>query len=388
MVIKPAPKQEDKASVKDKGGLSPKALAELAAREAGASAASTQSGGIITGVSSGIDPETGKPINTIIYKPGAEQSIIKNMTPGQRATLKKKMLALNLYPENYTPGEIVTQEDFNAVAKLISVGEQRKIGDINEVINLANREPKIKAYLQSGGYAAASAPRFTTTSAEASSTLNETFLNLFNEKPTKAEIAEYTSALNSRERKAKGAISVQEQNDVILAVANKRITGLSAKALSGDEAATEALDTGQLGRRIREIRNSYTDNGIVVSDKTVFRLAGKSLRSPEAYDNINEDIVQAAALQWGKLGAGLKPGQNMRTKLQPYITLKSQVRGIPEDQINTSEMLDVLNQDGTFKRPDEYELSQMRTPEYLNSQDFKEVVRNDTQAVLRNFGIG
>lgn len=379
--MKPAPKVETT--------LSPEALKALAEREAGVSAtASTQSGGIITGVSSGIDPETGKPVNTIIYKPGAEQSIIKNMTPDQRAKLKKKMVALNLYPQGYTPGEIVTQEDFNAVQKLIIVGEQRKIGDINEVINLANREPKIKAYLQTGGYAAAGAPRITTTPEEAASTLNETFLNLFNEKPSKAEISEYTSALNSRERRAKGAISVQEQNDVILAIANKKITGLSAKALTGDKVAVEALDTGQLGKRVREIRNSYVDNGIPVSDKTVFRLAGKSLRSAEAYDNINEDITQAATLQWGKLGAGLKPGQNMRGKLQPYITLRAQVRGVPEDQINTSEMLDVLNPDGTFKRPDEYELSQMKTPDYLNSQDFKNVVRNDTQAVLRNFGIG
>lgn len=368
---------------------SPAVLAAIAARNGTeASTAATQSTGIITGVSRGMDPVSGKPITSIVYPAGSEQSLIKLLPPAERAKLQQKMLKLKLYPQGYTPGEILSTEDFNAVQKLIIVGEQKGISDINDVISLASKDKTVKTYLQSGGYAAQGNVISTTTATEAASTLNDTFLNLFNEKPSKAEIADYTTALNSRERKAKGAISVQEQNDIILAVANKKITGLSGKALTGDKAALEALDTGQLGKRVREIRSAYKENGIPVSEKTVFRLAGSSLRSAQAYDNINEDITQAATLQWGKLGENLKPGQTMRGKLQPYITLKANVRGIPEDQINTSEMLDVLNPDGTFKRPDEYELNQMKTPDYLNSNDYKNTVRNDTQAVLRNFGIG
>lgn len=106
------------------------------------------------------------------------------------------------------------------------------------------------------------------------------------------------------------------------------------------------------------------------------------------YDNILEDITQSAALQWGQLGQGLKPGQTVRTKLQPYIALRSAITGIPEDQIKVSDMQDVVNPDGTIKKPNEYKTTQYKTKDYLESDAYKNTVLNDTQAVLRNFGIG
>jgi hypothetical protein len=182
-------------------------------------------------------------------------------------------------------------------------------------------------------------------------------------------------------------MTAQERNDIILSVANKRLSTLTSGALTGDTTAAGKLDEGQLGKRVREIRSQYSENGIPVSDKTVYNLAGKSFRSPEAWDTIQDDINRSAAMQWGKLAEGLKPGQTVRTRLQPYITIRSQIRGVPEDQIKTQDMTDVNNPDGSVKSPNDYKAIQYSSDEYLASDTYKSTVLNDTKAVLRNFGV-
>jgi hypothetical protein len=377
--------------------LDPKTIAAQSQLAGGTATSTSTKSNIITGVVLGydangnpiynLDPKTGKP--TALYPVGYEQSYIKALPPKSRVALQKKMSSLGLYPQGFTPtfDGMVTSEDFSAIVKLVSVGEQKGLGDINAVINLAQKDKKVASFLKTGGYATTGTVT-TTTSQAAASTLNDYFLNLFNEKPTKDDIKSYQTILNSRERAAKGGLTQQERQDIILAVANKKISAVSAKALGGDLTAKEALDTGQIGKRIREIRSYYDDNGIPVSDKQVYNLAGKSLRGQDAYDNILEDITQSAVLQWGQLGQTLKPGQTVRTKLQPYIAIRSAVTGIPEDQIKISDMQDVVNSDDTIKKPNEYKMTQYKTKDYLESDTYKNTVLNDTQAVLRNFGIG
>ena len=378
--------------------LSPEAIAALA-QLAGGNVGSSTTGknDIITGVVLGydaqgnpiynLDPKTKKP--AALYPAGYEQSYIKALPPKSRVELQKRMASAGLYPKEFTPtfDGMITTEDFTAIQKLVSVGEQKGLGDINAVLDLAQKDKTVAKFLKTGGYAATGAVTTTTTEA-AAATLNDYFLNLFNEKPSKDDIKLYQTTLNAREKKAKGALTQQEREDIILSVANKKISAVAGKALGGDIAAKEALDTGQLGKRVREIRSYYDDNGIPVSDRQVYNLAGKSLRGQDAYDNILEDITQSAALQWGQLGQGLKPGQTVRTKLQPYIALRSAITGIPEDQIKVSDMQDVVNPDGTIKKPNEYKTTQYKTKDYLESDAFKNTIINDTQTVFRNFGIG
>lgn len=380
------------------GTLTPEAIAAIAANtgKAGASS-STSSKNIITGVSLGVDPNTGKQIYPMnekgeivsLFPVGYEQTYIKALPPKARIALQKKMLTTGLYPKGFTPPAdgMVTAEDFTAIQKLVSVGEQKGIGDVNKVLELAKKDSKVANYLKTGGYASTDTGPILTDTREAKSNLNDYFLNLFNEKPTNDEVKAYQTAINAREKTVKGGMTSQEREDVILSIANKRLSTLTAGALTGDMTAAEKLDEGQLGKRVREIRAQYTENGIPVSDRTVYNLAGKSLRSPEAWDTVQEDINRAAGMQWGKVAEGLKPGQTVRARLQPYITLRSQIRGVPEEQIKTQEMTDVTNTDGTLKNVNEYKTMQYQSDEYLGSDTFKSVALNDTRAVLRNFGV-
>lgn len=344
--------------------------------------------GAVLSPSRGTDAQ-GNPIKVQIYPAGFEETYLNNLPPKERASLQKQMKSLGLYPKNFTPlGDgTITSEDFNALLKLVAVGEQKGKGNINDVIALAKKDKKVLAFLQTSGYTEAVREIIYTNASESKATLTDRFLSLFNEKPTTEELTAFQSILKSKEKAAKGGITSLEVNDIVLSLANKRIDTAAKGALKGDAAALDVLDSGTLGRRVREIRAAYYDNGIPVSDTTIYKQAGLSLRDQDAYQNVLEEINNNAMMQWGKLGLDLKPGQTVRTKLQPYITTRAKIRGISEDDINVADMTDVLNDDGTVKTYKQFKLQEYKTPEYLASDAYKMTVLDDTQAVFRNFGI-
>ena len=351
----------------------------------GATAASKRD--VISGVSREI--AGGVLDNTIIYPAGFQESYIKNLDPKSRIALQKQMKSLNLYPKNFTPvGDgTVTPEDFNALIKLVAVGEQKGLGNINDVIALAKKDSKVRTFLQTSGYSeAAPVVRYTDTS-ESKAVLTDNFLNLFNDKPTPAEIKEFQNILKNKEKAAKGGITALEINDIILGVANKRISGAAKLAVTGDVKAKDVLDSGLLGRRVREIKAKYYDNGIPVSDATVYKQASASIRNQDAYENVLDEINQNAVTQWGKLGLQLKPGQTIKRVLQPYISLRSRIRGIPEESIDISTMTDVLDESGSPISFNKFKMKEYGSKEYLESDSFKATTMDDTQAVLRNFGV-
>ena len=374
------------------GTLSPRAQEEIAARKGASVSSGASSKGVNFGkINRGYDPKTGKPITGVIYKPVKgvvyNEAYINNMSPEEREAFQQKLLDIGAYPKGYVPVKgMVSQQDYDATAKLVNIGEQKGIGNINSVIDTVKKDKELQAYLKTGGFAP-TGTKIVTDTIEAKSNLNDFFLDMFNEKPTSAEVKDYQSALNAREKTVKGGMSAQERNDVILSIANKRLSSLTSGALTGDVTASAKLDEGQLGKRVRDIRAQYEENGIPVSDRTVYKLAGKSFRNETAWDTVQEDIVRSATLQWGKAAEGLKPGQTVRSRLQPYITLRSQIRGIPEDQIKTQDVTDALNADGTLKNVADYKTSQYKSDDYLNSDSYKSVVLNDTKTVLRNFGV-
>lgn len=373
------------------GTLGPSAKAQNALAGVGDSGVSTKktNTGAYEGTVLGVDSSGNTIKSTISFAQGSEQSYINGLPPADRAALQQKMFKLKLYPNGYKPpaGGLVTPEDFQAIKQLQVLGVQIGKGDINDIIAEAQKNPKYQAFLTSGGYKTAATVSLTDT-AEATSTLNDFFLNTFNEKPTKEEIKAYQSALNAREKSSKNALTSQERQDILYSVANKRLASLSGAALAGDTKATEALTEGQMGKRIRELRAAYDENGMSVSDRTLYKLAGQSFRSQEAYDNIIENINQNVGLQWGQLGQNLKPGQTVRARLQPYISWWSGVSGIPEDSIKTSDLQDIMNPDGTYKNLQQYKTIKYKSKEYLATDNYKQTVFDDTTAVLRNFGIG
>jgi len=378
------------------GTMSP--AAQAAAAEHAASSVSTATTGSSSAINPalinrGYDPTTNQPTTGVIYKPikgvPYSQAYINNMGPEERTAFQAKLLSIGAYPKGYTPVQgIVSTEDYNALAKLVNVGEQKNIGDINAVIDTVKKDPKLLAYVQTGGYAATGAKTYTT-AAEAGSALTNSYLDLFNDKPTKQEIATYTSALNAKEKASKTALTQQEREDVLLSVTQNRVSNIANLATTGDATSISALDEGQIGKAVRAIRQAYSDNGIPVDNKTIYQLAGQAIRNQTAYDNVMQHINLNAKTQWGPvLGDVIDKGGSVKVGLTPYISLKSSITGIPQGDIKVSDMTDVLNPDGTLKKYAEYKTSLYNTDAYKASDNYKSTLADDTKALVAALRIG
>ena len=351
--------------------------------------------GVLTGgqpvISDEVDPITGKVIRNTnpLFPAGSQYTELSNLKPKDRAVLQREMYALNLYPKNYTPtfGFLgLGGEDAAAVTKLMIVGEQKGLADINDVIKLAKTDKNIKNLLSGGGYAK-TGPRLTD-AATAGANLNTYFLDMFNDKPSKAEAKEYKELINTAERGSKGSIGAQQAEDILLSVATKKANGLIAAAKLGDTKSQTQLEAGQLGRSIRALRNAYADNGLPVDDKRIYSQAVKASRSNVAYDNVIQGIRLNAKTIWAPLADNIDQGFTVKDQVDPYITIRSKVTGVPKEQIKISDMTDIIDENGKLKAPAKYQSEMYKTDAYLEGNNFQQQKLNDIQVVLRNFGIG
>lgn len=328
----------------------------------------------------------GKPIipKNPIYVTGAEYDYFNGLPPEERTKIQKQMQALGLYGQSSPSFGYINDADYAAVKKLMVAGAQIGLGDIRDVIAQAKKDKELKNYLVGN---TGTGTVKTTDLATAEAKLNQYYLDMFNEKPSKEEVAAYKSALNSAERVAKGAISSAQAEEILLKIASSKVNKLATAATTGDAKAKSALDTGQLGKTVREIRNAYADNGIPVSDSIVYQKAGLAMRSATAYDNVMEDIKIAAKTQWVGFAEGIDKGRSVKTQLTPYMGLRATITGKPVDSYNVSDMTDVLNPDGTVKTFEQYKKDVYNSNEYRMSDNFKTRSLNDAQALIAGLGI-
>jgi len=313
-----------------------------------------------------------------------------NLAPKTRADIQRKIFNLGLYPQGYTPtfGTYSPTEDVKVITKLAIVGEQNNIADPFAVIDFANKNASIKNLLTTGGYTTTGGVVTTTSAAELASKLTANWMDMFNEKPSKSELASYTKSINALEKNQKGNVGTQQREDVLVNLAAVKANSLVKASKTGDIKAVDALDTGTLGKTIRTIKNAYEDNGVPYDVNRVYAQAVKAMRSPQALDTVITGIQINAGTQWTPWAPLIKDGHLVKDLVNPYITIKSNIRGIPTSSIKTSDMTDVIKPDGTLKTYAEYKSEQYKTPEFLNGAVHKANILSDTRTMLTDLGVG
>lgn len=368
-------------------GVSEKALLAGNTATGGTAGKSVQKGGIPV---VGVDPKTGKPIRPAqpIYVEGGEYSYLNGLAPEDRKTLQSDMYSLGLYPKNYRPSAgFIDTEDYTAVRNLQVAGAQIGKGDVRDVLNQAKTDKNLRNYLVGLSRGNVSQTVDVTDLATAQAKLNKYFLDMFNEKPSKEEITKYKNELNAAERTSKGAISAVQAEEIMLRIASDKVSKLTRSATEGNAQAIASLDSGQLGKTIREIRNAYADNGISMDDATIYKQAAQAIRGEIAFDNVLEDIKLSAKTLWSSFSEGIDKGRSVKTQLSPWITVRSQVFGLPSDSFTISDMADVKNPDGTLKSPDEYKLYLYNTPDFKKSAKYETRTLNDLEGLTRWLGV-
>jgi hypothetical protein len=323
--------------------------------------------------------------STAIYTPGQEFDYFNNLPPKERQNIQKQMYDAKVYSNDFKPNYgYISPEDYDAVKRLQLAGAQLGLGDIRDVLTRAQKDPNIKKLIVPTSTAGTVQ---TTNLADSTANLNKYYLDMFNERATKEEQTLYKSLLNKAEISAKGRVSSQQAEDILLQVASTKANKLIEAAASGDISAKAKIDSGQLGKTVRSIRNEYDHNGLTVDDATVYKKSVAAMRSDVAYDNVIQGIRLTAKNIWKPFAAGIDQGLTVLDQLDSYITIKSNLTGVPKSSIKVADMTDVIDEKGNLKAPDQYKTTVYNSDAYKLGDPHKYQVLQDTTSVFKNFGI-
>jgi hypothetical protein len=320
---------------------------------------------------------------------GAGANYLANLQPAQRAQALVRLGQIpGLYASGTAPtpdfiqrmikgGDIVPRAaDFAALEQVASFAEWSGGTIDNTIVKLISQPALAQQFF---GKVSGTAKAITPLS-QLQADMDSKFLDLFDSKADSGLVKAYAKEINALES-SKAGISDQQKEDILLKYIQKKADNVYS---IGGIAAT---DKGALGRSVRVLRSAYADNGIPIDEKQIYNKAVQSLRSPDAAKNILEDINMHASIIMPAFKDFYAKGKSAREVLTPYISLRAQILGIPEDQIKIQDMYEV----GSGAVPltiQEYKAQVYKSNEYKQSDNYKSVTLGDTTAMLRAFNLG
>lgn len=326
--------------------------------------------------------------NPIAYYPVdfAENTFAKYAEAGDKAGIEKvqrQLASLNVYPKGYTPKYgFYTQTDVDALKSIGMIGEQLKQPVLDKLFSAIKSDPSLLKIVQTGGV---TATKTLTSQQESASILTEQFLNVFNVKPTAAEVKAYANAVNAKEKSSKNPISSQERQDILLNVMNQKAAAISKTALTGD---TKAAQEGSFGATVRSLRNEYFDNGVKVTDQTLYKQAAQAMRGSEAYNNIVSDIQINAKAMLPALSQYIDQGKKVRNILNSHIQRYADIYGVDPNTVDLNQIAFVANGQNLMSTTDMVKQLWNTDPKIKQTQYYKDVVTNDARSLLGMIGLG
>jgi hypothetical protein len=374
-------------------GVSPQALA-AGGSSPGSSGLTNKSKPLINAPVIGVDAQ-GNPIRSTklaeVLNDTYAGQYLASKTPEQRSALQKKMVALGLYPANYTPtyGYVSSGgQDEAALNGLLIVGINKGIGDVDKMAEAAAKDATLLQLAKQGAGISTSAGTKSITSLDAAAVdLNNSFMDFFNVKANKAEIQAYAGALNAAEKKSKTALTTEQRKEILLNAVGQKATSEYNLAVGGDAKSQAALTDGIIGKNYRTLKSVYADNGVPIDDKTLYKQAVQSLRGQNTYDNIVGTINIQAKTQFPALAQYIDQGKTVKDILNPYMQLKSQILEVPIEQIKVSDLTNVASDPTKLMSIADYKSTLYSDPAWKKTKNYMDTTMSDAHSLLSMMGL-
>lgn len=201
------------------------------------------------------------------------------------------------------------------------------------------------------------------------------FQNTFDVPVNKDMAKKYAAEVRAAQAKNK-SLSAQEREDIML----KYLEG-AASELSKAGAEGGYQPRGVLGEYITQLRQEYYENGLPMDENRIYRMAVDSLRDPQELQNKKQKIRQRAEVIFPPLKEYIARGESVRDILSPYMKLKADIFEKGEQDINPSDMYDVMDGD-KLKNINDYKTSLYRSPEYKKTTGYKKQQSEDARSLL------
>ena len=414
--IPPAPKPTPKPTAKPKS----KTAAEIAAAEVTSNApvgnASTekktvsgiplgtkvvtskianQYGGGASGFSTGLN--IGAPVfGTVIYTVDSPFTVPATLSNAEKANL---LYQLGLIPGLYSKGDAPTAgfiqgqglsvtfrpQDTVALGKIMAIADQQGFTYNDTLLRFIENPTLSQQYFKKVSPSAKVVP--TTNPDALIAEMNSKYMDLFNAPEDKKTAMAYATEINKAEKEAglKGyQFTAQEKENIFAKYVQRAAEARYSKVkLTPDTADDIILEEGVLGNVIRQLRDAHADNGLPVSERSIYTSALKGIRSEQALRSMLDSISIQASTQFPAFKEEILKGTSVKTLLSPYVSSYEKLYG------TTPKITDFYSvAAGKTAIPvSEWEKSQWLNPKLKETKFYRDTVNNDLRAMADAFGV-
>ena len=212
--------------------------------------------------------------------------------------------------------------------------------------------------------------------------LEQSVLDYLDLKVSDKEKKAYAKRINELEKKRGGALTSLERQQLLLDTVQDK----AREVFKGDAESPDSLllRRGALGGTYQLLKETYNDYGIELDDKAIYKQAINSIRSKQALENTLGKVRLQAEVAMPALKTYIEQGLTPREALGSYISLKSKMYGIPENQIKITDLAPVYSGDKVMPYT-EWQKYLFALPEFKNTRMYKDQVLSDGRALVRNF---
>lgn len=389
------PKKPTKKKAKKGSALTPSEdVIDTEVPTAGSSANSA------SGIPLGTGIKNGEASSKVQYTTVSPYAVYENLGSNQaRANL---LLQMGNIPALYAKGNAPTAEyitkmgnavtfrkqDYDALLKLMAHSDSAGNGSYTSSLVSFNNNPSL-ATQYFGKVTSTAKPIALSNPAALELDLNDKFLDLFDEPADKKTAKAYATEILKAQQAAGGANKLDPalSEQIFRKYVTKKANALVSTTLADGDANTQPITEGAFGMNITKLRNAYFENYLPINEKKVYKDAIAASRSPQAFQNVLQNIQMKATQYYPAIAEGIKNGQTVSDLLDAPISSYARVFGVKANQVPQSFLSKIAS--GT-NIPSQDDVERIiygsdgieKTPGYRSQQI------NDFKTMFKTFGIG
>jgi hypothetical protein len=352
-----------------------------------------------SGIPIGTEVKTGDAFTKVKYSVVDPYKTYATLSNTQRANLLFQMGSIpGLYAKGDAPtleyigkqGNAVTfrKQDYDALLKIMAHSDKAGTASYTDSIAIFNNNPALgEQYFgkvnKVGREIALSSP------AALELDLSDKFMDLFDEPADKKTAKAYATEMLKAQQAAGGANKLDPvlSERIFRKYVTKKANTLVSTTLEDGDANTNPITEGAFGMTITKLRNAYFENYLPINEKKVYKDAIAASRSPQALQNVLQNVQMKAAQYYPAVAEGIRNGQTVSDLLDAPINSFATVFGVKPNQVPQSFLSKVAS--GTsIPSQDDVDRIIYSFDGIENAPGYRAQQLNDFKTMFKTFGIG
>ena len=352
-----------------------------------------------SGIPMGTGVKTGDAFPKVQYSVVSPYEVYASLDNKARANLLLQMGGIPGLYDKSTPlptsdyvgrqGNAVTfrRQDYDALLKLMAHSDSSGNGSYtNSIISFYNNPGVAEQYF---GKRTAGKAITLSSPAALELDLNDKFLDLFDEPADKKTAKAYATEMLKAQQAAGGANKLDPvlSERIFRKYVTKKANTLVSTTLEDGDANTNPITEGAFGMTITKLRNAYFENYLPINEKKVYKDAIAASRSPQALQNVLQNVQMKAAQYYPAVAEGIRNGQTVSDLLDAPINSYASVFGVKANQVPQS-FLSKIASGTSIPSQDDVERIIYSSDGIEKAPGYKNQQLNDFKTMFKIFGIG